>query len=69
MEVKSVAESSKGSILQYLRPSLSYHLSLRPLFCLFLSVHFTQVLMNSHYKGHIQQDKAETDINVCHSYC
>ena len=25
------------SILQYLRPSLSYHLSLRPLFCLLLS--------------------------------
>ena len=27
---------SKESILQYLRPSLSYHLSFRPLFCLFL---------------------------------
>ena len=26
---------SKGSILQYFRPSLSYHLSLRSLFCLF----------------------------------
>ena len=25
------------SILQYFRPSLSYHLSLRPLFCLYLS--------------------------------
>ena len=25
------------SILQYFQPSLSYHLSLRPLFCLFLS--------------------------------
>ena len=33
------------SILQYFRPSLSYHLSLRPLFCLFLSGHFTQVLL------------------------
>ena len=29
MQVKSIAESSKGSILQYFRPSLSYHLSLR----------------------------------------
>ena len=42
---QSIAECSKGSILQYLRPSLSYHMSLRPLFCLFLSGHFTQVLL------------------------
>ena len=27
MQVKSIAECSKGSILQYFRPSLSYHLS------------------------------------------
>ena len=36
------------SILQYFRPSLSYHLSFRPLFCLFclfLSGRFTQVLL------------------------
>ena len=33
------------SILQYFPPSLSYHLSLRSLFCLFLSGHFTQVLL------------------------
>ena len=44
MQVKSSAECSKGSILQYFRPSLSYHWSLRYLFCLFLSVCFTQVL-------------------------
>ena len=39
MQVKRIAECSKGSILQYLRPALSYHLSLRYvcLFCLFLS--------------------------------
>ena len=36
---------SKGSILQNFRPSLSYHLSLRSLFCLFLSGRFTQVLL------------------------
>ena len=36
IQVKSIAECSKGSILQYFRPSLSYHLSLRSLFCLFL---------------------------------
>ena len=32
MQVKSIAECSKGSILQYVPPSLTYHLSLRPLF-------------------------------------
>ena len=44
MQVKSIAECSKGSILQFFRPSLSYHLSLRYLFCLFFCGHFTQVL-------------------------
>ena len=37
MQVKSIVQCSKGSILQYFRPSLSYHLSLRSMFCLFLS--------------------------------
>ena len=45
MQVKSIAECSKGSILQYFRPSLSYHLSLIPLFCLFLSGRLRQVLL------------------------
>ena len=45
MQVKRIAECSKGSILQYFRPSLSYHLSLRPLFCLFLNGCFAQVLL------------------------
>ena len=44
MQVKSIAECSKGSILQYFRPALSYQVSLRSLFCLFLSGCFTQVL-------------------------
>ena len=35
MQVKSIAECSKGSILQYFRPSLSSHLSLRSLFVYF----------------------------------
>ena len=35
MQVKSIAEPSKGSILQYFRPSLSYHLSLRSFFVYF----------------------------------
>ena len=37
MQVKSIAECSKGSILQYFRPSLSYSLLFRSLLCLFLS--------------------------------
>ena len=45
MQVKSIAECSKVSILQFFRPSLSYHLSLRSLFCLFLSDHLRQVLL------------------------
>ena len=45
MQVKGIAECSKGSILQYFRPSLSYQFSLRPLFCLFLSGRLRQVLL------------------------
>ena len=45
IQVKSIAECSKESILQYFRPSLSYHLSLRSLFCLFLSGRLSQVLL------------------------
>ena len=39
------------SILQYFRPSLSYHLSLRLLFCLFMSGCLRQVLL--YFKGKI----------------
>ena len=35
MQVKSIAECSKGSILQYFRLSLSYHLSLKSFFVYF----------------------------------
>ena len=37
MQVKSIGECSKGSILQYFRSSLSFQLLLRALFCLLLS--------------------------------
>ena len=40
MQVKSIAECSKGSILQSFRPSLCYHL-----FCLFLSGCLRHVLL------------------------
>ena len=50
-EHSSIAECSKGSIMQYLRPSLNYHMSLRPLFWLFLSGRFfTQVLLYVFFK-------------------
>ena len=48
------------SILQYFRPSLSYHLSLRPLFWLFMSGRLRQVLLyNSKtcVNGHYQKDQ------------
>ena len=43
MQVKSIAEC----FLQYFRPSLSYHVSLTSLFCLYLSGYFTHVLLYS----------------------
>ena len=46
MQVKIIAECSKGSILQYFRPALSYHMALRSLFCLFLSGRLRQVSLN-----------------------
>ena len=45
MQIKSITECSKGSILQYFWPSLNYHLSLRSQFCLLLSGPFTQDLL------------------------
>ena len=47
VQVKNIAEQSKGSILQYFRHALSYHLSLRSLFYLFWSSHVTQVLLTT----------------------
>ena len=45
MQVKSIAECSKGSILQSFRPSISYHLLLRPLFYFSLSGCLRQALL------------------------
>ena len=42
MQVKSIAECSKRAFLQYFGHALSYHLSLRSLFFLFLSGRFRQ---------------------------
>ena len=49
IQAKSIAECSPWSILQHFRPSLSYHLSLRSLFCLFLSGCLRQVCLYKHY--------------------
>ena len=49
MQVKSIAECSKGSILQYFWPSLIYHLPFTSLLSLFLSGRFTQVLLYVSY--------------------
>ena len=40
-----VLQNALWSILQYFRPSLSYHLSYGPLFCLFLSCRLRKVLL------------------------
>ena len=57
--VKSIAECSKGSIMQYFRPSLSNHVSLRSLFCLILSGLFTQVLLYMQNLNFIANSVAE----------
>ena len=45
MKVESIAECSPWSILQYLRPVLSDNRSWKPIFGLFESGRFTQVLL------------------------
>ena len=71
MQFKSIAKCSPWSILQNFWPSLSYHLSLRSLFCLFLSGHFTQVLLYMYWpcKTNINENvqpyvDRETTINI-----
>ena len=49
MQVKSIAECSEGSILQYFPPSLSYLVVKIFFFCLFLGGRFTQVLLYFYY--------------------
>ena len=45
MQVKSIAECCKGSILQYFRPPLRYHFPVRPWFCISLSGRIRQNLI------------------------
>ena len=45
MQVKSIAECSKGSILQYFRPASCNNLSLKPFYGLFLGGCLRQLLL------------------------
>ena len=49
MKVESIAECSPWSILQYFWPASSDNWSWKPIFCLFESGRFTQVLLWFHY--------------------
>ena len=65
---QSIAECSKGSILQYFLPSLSYNLSLRSLFCLFSSGRFSQVLLYliiEQYLREVEKVSFAYNINHC----
>ena len=60
------AECSKGSILQYFLPLLSYHVSLRPLFCLILSGHLRQVSL---YDDNQYTCCGNSVIRYCANFC
>ena len=49
MQVKSIAECFKGSILQYFQPTLSYHLSLRTLVLKYLFLTLSKYIHISMY--------------------
>ena len=63
MTVKSIAECSPWSILQYFWPALSNNWSWKPIFGLFESGSFTQVLLQ-HYCTYEWSHKT-----FCHSSC
>ena len=65
MQAKSIAECSKGSILQYFQPSLSYHLPLKALFCLFLSGRLRQVLLYMYCNGDVVESSSVNGILSC----
>ena len=65
MQVKSIAESSNGSILQYFRPSLSQHFPLRHLFCLFLSGRLRYALLYKFLDIHMKTSIKYLQIPYC----
>ena len=60
MQVKSIA----GSILQYFQLSLSYHLSLRPLFFLFLSGRLRRFELKCYYRYQLKQCNMQLPFNI-----
>ena len=68
MQVKSIAECSNGSILQYFQPALSYHLSFRALFCLVLSGCLRKVLLYFFLIWHHYYTKSQL-VNAAASQC
>ena len=56
-------------ILQYFRPSLSYHWSLRSLFCLFLSGCFTQVLLYRITATYLNKNLQNSKAVLLHPLC
>ena len=72
MKVESIAESSPWSILQYFWPALSDNWSWKPIFGIFESGHFTQVLLyffilfKFFYKYHLWMSSSLDPDQACH---
>ena len=66
MQVKSIAECSPWRILQYFRPSLSYHLSLRSLFFIFEWLFYTGFTVAQHHAHYAQLSNMHFSLS-CHS--
>ena len=64
MQVKSIAECSKGSILQYFWPSLSYCLLLRCFFVYFWVAFYTGLLYFYFLKNDDDRDTSNDDDNI-----
>ena len=71
MKVESIGECSPRSIGQYFWPALSNNWSWKPIFGLFESGHFTQVLLYSFFvpgmenNGAVHLTKVMSEIIVC----
>ena len=69
MQGKSIAECSKGSILQCFRPSLSYYLSIKSFFFLFFSsipLNIHEVWPRPFWGGSSLQNKTPVDHSIGH---
>ena len=66
LQVQSIAECSKGSILQYPWPALSNNRFWKTIFGLFESGRFTQVLLYVKIKSANQPEHQQSDKNFCY---